>query len=182
MKRKIIIRIAAVGAAVCLVVLFSWVVVSALLDRTSDEEFCSSCHTMTPFVESYKQDVHGGNNSTGIKAKCTGCHLPHDGDVHYLYVKSLTGFNDVYAQLTSDFDEIDWQKKREHRETYVFDSGCVNCHNNLQASTMRTPKAFVAHKAYFQRETDKGCVSCHETAGHKDLSMYIATNNPNREK
>ena len=62
---------------------------------------------------------------------------------------------------------------RERREQYVFDSGCLHCHANLERGTMASNKAFVAHKPYFLGETSKKCVTCHQHVGHKDLGSHL---------
>lgn len=143
------------------------------VEETSDKDFCTKCHTMNPMGEAYLNDVHGGNNKYGVRAKCVACHLPHDSLMGYLVEKAKTGTHDVWAELTYDKSKIDWQEKRKHvREHYVFDSGCLSCHTNLKDATMGSPKAFIAHKAYFQ-DGNKKCVECHENVGHKNLGHFI---------
>jgi len=56
------------------VVIGSWLVTQGALEATGDEAFCGTCHTMTPFVETYREDAHGGNNAQGFVAACTDCH------------------------------------------------------------------------------------------------------------
>ena len=156
------------------IVLASWMFTDTVVHATSGEAFCGSCHTMTPMVLSYRQDIHGGESERGVQAKCTQCHLPHNNSLNYMVMKARIGIHDVWAQLTYDLDEIDWQAKREHREDYVYDSGCLECHSNLERASEFTAKAFVAHKPYFLGTTEATCVSCHERVGHKDLSTHLA--------
>ena len=70
-KIKLAIAVAVVVPAIVLV---SWVVTDSIVHATSGEEFCGGCHTMTPMVKSYREDVHGGAGDKGVKAKCTQCH------------------------------------------------------------------------------------------------------------
>jgi cytochrome c-type protein NapC len=151
----------------------SWMVVETALQRTSGAAFCGACHTMDPFVASYRQDVHGGNGVHGVRAKCTDCHLSHEDLVSYLWTKTRFGAHDVWAQLTYDLDAIDWKGKRSHRESFVFDSGCLKCHADLERASMANTKAFVAHKPYFLGEIQSKCVSCHENVGHRDIVAFI---------
>lgn len=155
-------------------VMASWLFTDTMVHATSDEKFCGSCHTMAPMVASYRNDVHGGGSERGVQAKCTQCHLPHDNSVNYMYRKARTGMHDVWAQLTYDLDAIDWQAKREHREDYVYDSGCIKCHSDLERASEHSAKSFVAHRPYFLGTTEATCVSCHERVGHKDLSTHLA--------
>ncbi|WP_424578633.1 NapC/NirT family cytochrome c [Arcobacter sp. 7ABA8] len=49
----------------------------------------------------------------------------------------------------------------------------MNCHTNLQNATSSNTKAFIAHKEYFEKRTDKKCVECHKNVGHHILGDYI---------
>ena len=178
MKPKTIKYAAIVLIAVPAVVLASWVVTETMVQQTAGEEFCGSCHTMAPMVASYNADVHGGNHPQGVQAKCTQCHIPADNVVVYLVNKARFGLHDAWAQLTYDLDAIDWHEKRAHRELYVFDSGCLECHEELQTATMSQPAAFVAHRPYFLGETQRKCVSCHPNVGHKFLTRYLPDSKP----
>lgn len=160
----------------------SWVGMEVMIKQTGDEAFCASCHTMEPMAAAWRDDVHGGKNVWGIQAECVDCHLPHDNPVNYLYRKAMTGMHDVWAQFTYDLDAIDWEEKRQHREHFTYDSGCLYCHSNLEAASESRNKVFVAHKPYFLGETEKQCVSCHENVGHKDLGARLALGQAGKEK
>jgi cytochrome c-type protein NapC len=140
---------------------------------TSDEKFCGNCHTMAPMVASYRDNLHGGNNSTGFQAKCADCHLPHDNIVSYLTAKSITGINDLFAEIFYDKTKIDWEKKRFHRETYVYDSGCLKCHTDFEKASEKNPKVFVAHKPYILGTISDRCATCHPHTGHSNLSEHL---------
>ncbi len=173
LRTKIKLAIA-VLVVVPTIVLASWIVTDTVVHATSDEAFCGGCHTMTPMVMAYREDVHGGAGTTGVQAKCVGCHVPHNNAVNYMWMKTRFGMHDAWAQMTYDLDAIDWQAKRKHREDFVFDSGCLECHSNLERASEQSPKSFVAHKPYFLGTTEKKCVTCHERVGHRDLSKHLA--------
>jgi len=147
--------------------------IAEMVHVTSTDKFCTVCHTMQPMADSYHADIHGGNNSKGLKATCVACHLPHDTMVNYMWQKVGISLHDVRVQVLSDTSKIDWNAKRKHAKTFVYDSGCVSCHTNLQEATMRDPKAFIAHKEYFEGRTDKTCVECHANVGHHVLGDYL---------
>lgn len=175
MKRKLLIYGIGGAAALFVVVLASWMTVEMTIEITSHADFCGQCHsTMGPMVESYLASTHGGNNSHGVMAPCTDCHVSHDSLPAHVIGKAQSGSHDVWVQLTRHEDDFDWEATRLRREEYVYDSGCVTCHRNLQEATMLSNKAFVAHKPYFLGETEDQCVTCHEHVGHKNLSDYIA--------
>lgn len=145
--------------------------------HTSDKDYCVSCHTMKPMVDSYKMDVHGGAGSHGMEVKCVDCHLPHDSMANYLTTKVKTGWHDFYVENFGDPSKTDWQEMRKHRESYTYDSACISCHKNLKDSAESNLKAFNAHRKYFAKTTTKTCVGCHENVGHKNLGLFLEKKN-----
>lgn len=143
------------------------------VEKTSGENFCSSCHTMQPMVNSYKIDMHGGNNQFGFKAQCTDCHLPHNNLANYLVQKAKTGLNDVLFQTFTNTSKINWQEKLKEPNEFVYDSGCLKCHANLQEESLQNQRAFLAHRAYFAKTTNQTCIDCHNNVGHKNLQEFI---------
>lgn len=176
-KRKFLTTLIIISAAfVALFVLpfSSWLIAEEGMAATGDAEFCVSCHTMKPFEDAYKEDIHGGNSSHGVQATCTDCHLDHSNAGAYFFNKAQTGFHDMWVENFGDPESVDWIAGLEHRESYVYDSGCVSCHNNLEEATKASNKAFVAHRDYFAGSEQNQCVSCHEHVGHHNLSSYIS--------
>jgi len=141
--------------------------------HSSDVNYCSSCHTIAPMIAAYREDIHGGKNKYGIMAKCSDCHIPQDGPISHVIAKSKTGIVDMYHEYLTDTTKIDWEEKRLLRETFVYDSGCLSCHTNLEAATRPNHKAFIAHKDYFMGTSGSKCVSCHEHVGHFNLGEFI---------
>ena len=146
---------------------------AVMVEHTQDADFCASCHTMQPMVDSYTSDVHGGANKYGMKVACLDCHLPHESLLGYLMAKAKTGTHDVWAELVYDKSKIDWEAKRKKATEFVYDSACLGCHKGLESSTMGNHRAFIAHKEYFGKRTKKHCVSCHQHVGHHLLGKYL---------
>lgn len=147
----------------------SWLVGDESFTATSDANFCVGCHSMEPFVLSNADALHGGDNDFGIKASCATCHLPHENSAGYLYAKARTGLHDIFVEVFRDTSKIDWKAKSEFREEFVYDSGCMTCHSELEAATMDEKD----HRNYFQGITDSQCVTCHEEVGHSNLNKYL---------
>ncbi|WP_299987544.1 NapC/NirT family cytochrome c [Sulfuricurvum sp.] len=161
--------------------IISFVTVVAVKE-TSGVNFCSSCHSMKPMAEAYRNDVHGGYGESGVVAKCADCHLPHESTLGYLVQKARTGMWDVWVESTHDTSKIDWHEKRDERRNWVYDSGCLHCHENLLRGTRPNKKAFTAHKAYFAKklvvQSDEGrdlarCVDCHKHVGHYQIEKHL---------
>ncbi len=154
---------------ICLGIALS-LVGAEMVERTSGVEFCSQCHSMTGMVAAYKDDIHGGNNKNGLKAKCVDCHLPHDDVFTYITAKAYTGIRDVVGEFTWVKD-IDWVANLERRQEYTYTSGCQTCHD-LDAIQYEIPKAFLAHKD-FKTGKVTTCVQCHEHVGHKNIKAHL---------
>lgn len=157
----------------------------ALIKSTSGDKFCVSCHSwMDPMVETYSKSVHGGNSALGIKAECATCHLPHDNMLTYLLKKGANGVSEVTHMIFNDPKDKDWLENRQHRKRFVFDSGCLECHSNLNKNNTASEASKKMHALYDKfkdaKENQLNCVSCHKNVGHKDLgkTLYEIKNPP----
>lgn len=158
-----------------IIVAGSWALTESAIQATSDASFCSVCHTMKPFAETHALDLHGGQNPKGLSAACADCHLPHDSPGAYLLAKIETGVYDLWAELLATFSEPDWIGKLEQRGSYVYDSGCRQCHTHLDRARDQTPTATFAHQTYFKSEGAMQCVTCHTQVGHQDLRARLSS-------
>jgi cytochrome c-type protein NapC len=159
-----------------LVAAVAWVLTDTAFRKTAGKAFCVTCHSMALFAATHERDLHGGNNPAGVKALCVDCHLPHDNGLHYLVAKGRTGLRDVWVELVHSRESVNWVALREERESFVYDSGCLRCHQELAQATASTPAAFLAHRAYFLGDTTRTCVSCHPRVGHRGLDEALTSN------
>jgi nitrate/TMAO reductase-like tetraheme cytochrome c subunit len=148
-------------------------VAAVMVDKTGQPQFCESCHTMKPMVETFRLSVHGGNNPQGFAAHhCTDCHLPHNSLIGYLIAKGISGTRDALAQFgiikRVNFKENFWEMK-----DYVYDSACLHCHEGMRdpmhAVGLSPDIAKIHQKYYWDAKAagkDVSCVSC-----HNDYSM-----------
>ncbi len=150
-----------------------WILTETVVQASSGKAFCGRCHTMQPFVASYEQAAHGGGNPQGVVAQCVDCHLPHDSPTSYLVGKVKTGAHDGWSQMLSIFKEPDWIGNLERRAEFVYDSGCLNCHVQLEQATGDNVAARVSHQGYFNGDGSAACVDCHQHVGHKDLLAHL---------
>jgi len=183
MKRPVMILLA-LGLVGVSIPLF-WAGTHSAIKATSDHKFCGSCHSMEPMVTSFLADTHGGNNAGGIQATCAQCHLPHTGPLRYLMQKSINGAWDVWKEHIVGADDVDWQKKRERREEFTYNSGCLSCHNALDSSAGGRHATWIAHQPMLEDginldDPDDSCVACHQHVGHKNLTEALNSvrNNP----
>ena len=168
-----LIKVAVVLGLLGVAVIASWAVVDTGIHMTSDDEFCTSCHSHVAIGTSYRESVHGGNNPSGWQATCAQCHIPHDNSLHYIWVKGIHGIRDPLMELLKDPYDIDWHGYREHREDYVYDSSCLSCHTQLQEKSLANTKAFLPHRDYFADPDRFNCVGCHKHVGHYALGNHL---------
>jgi len=162
-----------IAVIVVVVALILGLLGAGAVKMTGTKNFCIVCHTMKPMARSYEADVHGGNNPSGLRVECVYCHLPQTSTLAYLFVKAKTGLHHIYAESFYNLKKFDWQENRKHRDRFTYDSACLKCHKNLKNATMSNLKAFNGHRAYFAKTTKQTCVSCHPSAGHKNLGIYL---------
>ncbi len=171
-----------VGLAMGIVLALIVVLASGfMIETTNTDQFCVSCHVMTPFRTAWQDAVHGGKNPQGFAAQCVDCHLPHGNFVEYLVTKAITGTHDVISNMTINGAEHDWIGNAEKNRTkFTYDSACRKCHHDLQAKGLPSG-GLRAHRTYLLGEIQKQCVECHPHVGHKDMAdkvdRYFKRNN-----
>lgn len=137
------------------------------LDKTSESEYCMSCHVHPMSDASWKKSTHYDTQS-GVRIDCIECHLPPKGQ-GYLWAKGKTGLRDLWSYWTKDSASFDWEtrKRLEMARGYVYESGCTDCHKNLFPATL-SKDGEDAHLYYNQQEktSEVHCINCHLNAGH----------------
>jgi len=140
-----------------------------IIDATSTNEYCVSCHIHPMADAAWKRSVHYDTRS-GTRVGCVECHLPPKGKgENYLYHKARTGLKDLWSYWTKDSASFNWEEKGrlEYARKHVFESSCTNCHVNLFPLNL-TKEGEDAHLYYTQtKKTDElHCINCHLNAGH----------------
>ena len=135
----------------------------------STDESCMQCHVHPHVEDSWKLSKHV-NNGSGVKTHCVACHLPPQTDTwaHYT-AKAKLGLTDVWAYLTKDSADFNWEQKSEleHAVKYIPNDACKDCHQNLFPEGI-TDDGITAHLYYDENEEKLNlqCISCHLDAGH----------------
>ena len=142
--------------------------VNRVVQATSTDAYCQSCHVHTGADEAWMKSSHFTNES-GIRVGCAECHLPPHGNFRYFRTKVHTGLHDLYAYHFKDHESFDWERKQqlEHAVTIVFNESCEKCHQNLFPKGL-TDDGGTAH-LYYERNAEKlelHCINCHLDAGH----------------
>tara|TARA_Y100001960_G_scaffold160875_1_gene169168 strand:- start:1946 stop:2545 length:600 start_codon:yes stop_codon:yes gene_type:complete len=176
-KRKVIAALLIVGTGIGLLAALP---ATEAIHALSSNEFCASCHTMEPMVETFANSVHGGNNSHGFVAECVDCHLPKSNIVEELWVKGTSGTRHLWGEYVLGMEELDYAELHPKRTEYVYDSGCVNCHKDLErraAEATENSKAadWTHNLAFARKDTDPQwkCSSCHYDIAHPNLNLNM---------
>lgn len=138
-----------------------------VLDKTSTNEYCVSCHIHPAADASWKRSVHYDTKS-GYRVGCVECHLPPKGDA-YLWAKATTGLRDLWSFYTKDSASFNWEDRSrlEAARHHVYENSCIKCHENLFPAEL-TKEGEDAHLYYKQAKKgpDLHCINCHLNAGH----------------
>lgn len=148
----------------------SWHQFNQVMDYTSEEEFCVSCHSMQKPLEELKQTAHWSNNS-GVTATCSDCHLPHNYTDKF--ARKVQAIREVWAEFSGKYkDEGAFEKHRlemAEREWARFEANgskeCKACHSyermNFDKMTEAARKAMIP-----AAEKDQSCMDCHKGIAH----------------
>lgn len=180
------LSLTAVFLIICVTTAFA-MISGEFFHATGNAKFCGSCHEMSPFVATWKNDVHGGNNTKGISADCATCHLPQSSVTAYSVVKAKNGLKEGIMHVFGAYSDKAFLDNLKNREQFVYESGCLSCHTNITATdkpASKNPRATEMHAHYMSTKgtaKELSCVSCHVTVGHngeirnhliKDLEQY----------
>ncbi|MGA1978342.1 MAG: SUMF1/EgtB/PvdO family nonheme iron enzyme [Bacteroidales bacterium] len=137
------------------------------IQRSSTNDYCVSCHVHPSADASWKKSDHYQTES-GYRVACIECHLPPEGQ-GYLMAKMKTGIRDLWRYWTRDSASFGWEdrKRLEQARSYVYESSCIKCHENL--FPLKLSKAGEdAHLYYKQakKTPELNCINCHLNAGH----------------
>ena len=163
-KRKTKIRFLLMGVILCLLLIIPF---NKVMNITSTDKYCMSCHIHPTADQSWKLSTHY-NNSSGVIVSCTECHLPPKGHGYFLS-KAKHGLKDAYGFYFKDSAKIDWQKKKllEYAKTIVYEESCIECHRNLFPVTLSV-NGGNAHLLYTESADPVSCLNCHLNVGHYD--------------
>ena len=147
----------------------------AVINYTSTDKYCVSCHIHPMADQSWKLSAHF-NNRTGNIVHCVECHLPPEGH-GYLFAKAKHGFKDAYGYFFKDSAKINWQEKKllENAKGFVYEKSCLKCHENLFPVKLSVDGGN-AHLLYTTGKDPLTCINCHLNVGHFDKNALHAHN------
>lgn len=149
-----------------------WGAFNTALEATNTETFCTGCHEMRDNVYADLQHTVHFTNASGVRAKCSDCHVPHEWTNKI--ARKIAASKEVYGWL---FGTIDTREEfEEHRlemaqrEWARFEANdsleCRNCHSfPAMDFSQQSPRAAEAHERGLG-EGDDTCIDCHKGIAH----------------
>ncbi|MFP3752303.1 cytochrome c3 family protein [Cupriavidus sp. SIMBA_020] len=150
-----------------------WGAFNTALEFTNTEKFCTGCHEMRDNVYQELQGTIHFTNRSGVRAKCSDCHVPHNWTDKM--ARKMQASKEVWAKI---FGTIDTREKfQAHRlelaqhEWARFKANdsleCRNCHDYQSMDfTRQSPRAQTMHSTYLANK-ERTCIDCHKGIAHR---------------
>lgn len=149
-----------------------WGGFNTALEFTNTEEFCIGCHEMRDNVFQELQTTIHYSNRSGVRAKCSDCHVPHAWTDKI--VRKMQASKEVWGMLfgTIDTREKFLEKRRAlaENEWARFKANdsleCRNCHNFDSMDFTRQSKRAADQHSTALASGEKTCIDCHKGIAH----------------
>lgn len=154
-----------------------WGGFNTVLEATSTEAFCTSCHEMKDNVyQEWRNTIHYSNRS-GVRATCSDCHVPHNWSDKM--ARKMQASKEVWGKIfgTINTREKFLEKRRElagHEWARLKANDsleCRNCHNfDYMDFTQQSSRATKMHSTALA-SGEKTCIDCHKGIAHQLPNM-----------
>lgn len=150
-----------------------WGGFNTAMELTNTEEFCTGCHEMRENVYMELQNTIHFTNRSGVRAKCSDCHVPHEWT--YKMARKMAASKEVWGKIfgTISTREKFEAKRRElaEHEWARFKANdsreCRNCHNfEYMDFTRQSTRASTQHSTALATG-EKTCIDCHKGIAHQ---------------
>ena len=150
-----------------------WGAFNTAMEFTNTEYFCTGCHEMRDNVYAELQSTIHFTNRSGVRAKCSACHVPHDWTDKI--ARKMQASKEVWAWIQGT---IDTPEKFEARRRYLAENEwrrlkandsleCRNCHEyDYMDFTWQSTRAANQHSTALD-SGDKTCIDCHKGIAHR---------------
>ena len=157
-----------------------WGGFNTAMELTNTEQFCTGCHEMRDNVFQELQATIHFTNRSGVRAKCSDCHVPKDWT--HKIARKMQASKEVWGKIFGSIDTRDkfLEKRielaqREWARLKANDSlECRNCHDfGSMDFTRQGRRAADAHSTALDLRT-KTCIDCHKGIAHRLPDMTHA--------
>jgi cytochrome c-type protein NapC len=154
-----------------------WGGFNTVLEFTNTERFCTTCHEMRDNVFRELQPTIHFTNRSGVRAKCSDCHVPHDWTEKI--ARKMQASKEVWGWIFGTIDtreefldkrlvlaQREWTRLRENDSLE-----CRNCHDyDSMDFTRQSLRAARDHSTALD-SGDKTCIDCHKGIAHRLPNM-----------
>jgi cytochrome c-type protein NapC len=150
-----------------------WGGFNTAMEATNTEQFCTGCHEMRDNVYQELQPTIHFTNRSGVRAKCSDCHVPHAWT--HKMARKMQASKEVWGKIFGTIDTrdkfLDKRLELAQREWARFKANdsleCRNCHQFQSMDFTRQGKrAADAHSTALDRG-EKTCIDCHKGIAHR---------------
>jgi cytochrome c-type protein NapC len=150
-----------------------WGAFNTALEATNTETFCISCHEMHNNVyQELKTTIHY-TNSSGVRATCPDCHVPHKWTNKITRKMQATKelWGKIFGTISTREKFLDKRLTLAQNEWVRLKANdsleCRNCHNyNYMDFTRQSKRAEEAHSTGLANG-EKTCIDCHKGIAHR---------------
>ncbi|AWI53516.1 cytochrome C [Aquabacterium olei] len=150
-----------------------WGGFNTALELTNTEKFCIGCHEMRSNVYAELQGTIHFTNRSGVRAKCSDCHVPHNWTDKM--ARKMQASKEVWGKVFGTIDtpekfaamrrqlaENEWKRMKANDSLE-----CRNCHEfDYMDFTRQSKRAADAHSTYLANG-EKTCIDCHKGIAHR---------------
>jgi cytochrome c-type protein NapC len=150
-----------------------WGAFNTAMEMTNTEQFCTGCHEMRNNVYQELQPTIHFTNRSGVRAKCSDCHVPHDWS--HKIARKMQASKEVWGKIFGTIDTrekfLDRRLELAQHEWARFKANdsleCRNCHEfESMDFTRQSRRASDAHSSSLDRG-EKTCIDCHKGIAHR---------------
>lgn len=150
-----------------------WGGFNTAMEFTNTESFCTGCHEMRDNVYQELQTTIHFSNRSGVRAKCSDCHVPHDWTNKI--ARKMQASKEVWGKI---FGSINTREKFEAKRLELAQHEwarlkandsleCRNCHNfDYMDFTRQSSRAAKMHSTALA-SGEKTCIDCHKGIAHQ---------------
>ena len=154
-----------------------WGGFNTALELTNTEKFCIGCHEMRDNVYAELQGTIHFTNRSGVRAKCSDCHVPHDWTDKM--ARKMQASKEVWGKIFGTIStpekfeamrrtlaEHEWERMKANDSLE-----CRNCHQFQSMDfTKQSKRAVDAHSTQLA-SGEKTCIDCHKGIAHRLPNM-----------
>jgi cytochrome c-type protein NapC len=150
-----------------------WGGFNTAMEATNTEQFCTGCHEMRDNVYQELQPTIHFTNRSGVRAKCSDCHVPHAWT--HKMARKMQASKEVWGKIFGTIDTrdkfLDKRLELAQREWARFKANdsleCRNCHQFQSMDfTRQAKRAADAHSTALDKG-EKTCIDCHKGIAHR---------------